>query len=193
MRMQTPPHASQGRCDKGMGRWHGMPREFDVTAAQASHPACLQIVFRVEDQTGRLSEAPRSDTAAEVTRHVFRARSRDVAHGPQWPTVEARRGPRCSGDGRQHRAAAQPRGGVILVIHQQLNKHGSIGSVGGDSWCEPGGQAVCIDGDWQRDAGEPLWGQRRQRTLQFLFEKPHAVDVLAQAPTRVGVSSFSVQ
>lgn len=184
--MQAPAHACQRGGDEGVGRRYGVPGQFHVPVAKAAHPARLQVVLGVEDQAGCLRQTARPDAVGKVTGQITRAGSRQVAHGTQWPAVEACRGPGRSGHRRENDTAAQPRGGVILVIHRQLDQYWSRGCESGHCGCEPSSQAVRVDCDRQCHAGEAFRRQRWQCALQFLFEQSHAIDVLAKAPAGVG-------
>jgi hypothetical protein len=74
---------------------------------------------------------------------------------------------------------------VILVVDGHLEQHRRLCGKGGNGRGKPGGQAVGIHRDTERDPRHAVRRQRGQRLMQFLFEQAHAVHVLAQAPTGV--------
>jgi hypothetical protein len=131
-----------------------------------------------------LRQAAGAHAAGKVARHEGWAGRRDVAHGAQGLAVAAGGGAGRARHGGQHGAAAQPFGGVILVVHGHVHQHRGLRRKGSQHRREPGGQTVGIHGYGQVHARDALRRQGWQRASQILLQQAHAIHVLAQAPPR---------
>jgi hypothetical protein len=90
-----------------------------------------------------------------------------------------------AGHGGQHGAAAQPFGGVVLVVHRHVHQHRGVAAKAASGGREPGGQAVGIHGYGQGHARDALRRQGGSVPCRSCSSR-HTVHVLAQAPAGFG-------
>ncbi len=90
------------------------------------------------------------------------------------------------GDGGHHPAAAQPVGGVVLVVDGDVEQRvRSPGEAGGGGH-EPGAEAVGVDGDVQRHRGRARVAEAGQPLHQVAFQHAHQFDMPAEPGALLG-------
>jgi hypothetical protein len=90
------------------------------------------------------------------------------------------------GDGGQHRPAAQPVGGVVLVVHRQLHQHRGWRQRRPRPAANQVARLSAFTATGRVTRRTPSGARRGQRSLQLLFQQAHLVGVLAQAAAGLG-------
>lgn len=148
------------------------------------HPARLQIVFAVEPQHWREGEAVCRDAIGKVALHEGRAGGGDVAQGAKGVAIAACNGAVVAGDGGGDLAAAEPVGGVFLIIDNEIEEEAVYAGECGE---EPCCDAVGVNGD--ADWCVLRRHKRGEVAGEALFQKVHVGGMCGEPTPGIGAGA----